>query len=117
MEKGYTIRYTGHGLANTIGNTIYMNKLLLEPQYLPVWIILIMHERKHVFGKEDPDKTEEWSWKVIKFCLMHPSTWTNFLPVLIFKHDSKYIITYSKRYMILWSFMILWSILMWYIWT
>jgi len=98
------IVFVGYGLANKIGESIYINKALAKHPNL--FQKIMNHEIKHATGQKNVDVNEPFDWELFKFTLKHPSAWLQFLPIWVIKNK----IIYSKTMIYLWLFIIAWII-------
>lgn len=80
------IKYVSYGLANNFGNHIEIHKDLLK--FKDIYEHVLDHEKKHtnkIFSVEDlkNDLTIDFfkTLKLLKFVMVRPSTWIDFLPI------------------------------------
>lgn len=84
------VKYTEYGLASRIGDTIYLNKKLLDKPVLCKAIL--RHEQAHSSDFEMDDVMLDLRGGFLrdvkkdyyKFIIKNPKTWTQFLPVWIY---------------------------------
>lgn len=85
------IKYTKWGLANSYSDHIELNEAFKKHPKLHDYVL--RHEEGH---KEEFDLLHEFDWtlkdnlKMLWFCLKHPRTWVDFLPIRIIKRKIVY---------------------------
>jgi hypothetical protein len=96
-----------HGIGHTIDGVIYINKNLEDHPQL--YFKVLLHEVKHAMGHKDVDKKEKFSLALWKWIICNPRSWSHFVPIWYCGPKE---IAISTRYTIIWSFIIMWLIIM-----
>jgi len=98
-----TVRFVNWGVGNVIDGEIYINRAL--EKYPDLLEKVMVHEVKHIRGEKDVDWNETFSWKMLWFCVTHPSTWCQWSPIWI---EARYTVTVSKSMAFWWTFVLVW---------
>lgn len=78
------LRFTNNHIAFYTGGVVYVNRALIRKDY-NLFNRVVQHELKHARGERHVDLREGIDWRIIKFVLTTPSSWTVFLPIRFFK--------------------------------
>ena len=90
------INYVSWGVGNLIDGEIYIHEALRQFPELEKKVIL--HELNHYNGEKWVDWNEPFDWDMVRFCLEHPSTWWQWVPIWIDGNK----ITISRNVLLWW---------------